>query len=237
MPRRKFNLNILSSHPCTQSWDGMTGTPRARHCQACDKHVHNFAAMTAGEIEKAVRDNEGHLCARIVRRADDSLVTLDAGFRAPAAAGVMLAASLAMGAPAAGQAASSPAKIETARLTGTVLLPNGSGPAVGAQIYLLLGDRTVAKATADEHGEFEVSAKPGSYDVVIARNVLVRSIIRDAALHSGEQSLQPIAVGRQVRDEVFTVTVGELVATYRYPISYLFKHPFRYLKHLPHNFG
>jgi hypothetical protein len=76
----------------------MNGGSRERHCQLCDKQVHNFAAMTAREIEKLVLKSEGKLCARITRREDCSLVTLETQPRVSIAAQVAVSASLALSA-------------------------------------------------------------------------------------------------------------------------------------------
>lgn len=105
MGRDKLSFKPTIASPCEESWTAMQGGSRERHCQLCDKQVHNFAAMTSREIERVVREADGKLCARITRRGDGSLVMLDAGPRASIAAQVVASASLVMS--AAGVAAQS----------------------------------------------------------------------------------------------------------------------------------
>jgi hypothetical protein len=97
--------------------------------------------------------------------------------------------------------------------------------------------QTVAIAHTDALGGFIISAQPGRYDISVGRNILFGVHIHAADLHEGEQSLQPFRLSFQrVSDyDVETVTGGELIATYTYPVSYLFKHPVRYMKHLLHS--
>jgi hypothetical protein len=214
----------------------MDGTLRERHCERCDKLVYNFAAMTSREIEHLVREKDGHLCARVDRRADGSVVSLDGQSQPSMAAGMVLAASLAFGASAGAQSISEAGRSGKAQLTGTVLVADGSEPAVGTSVLLVSDKETVAQTTADAQGHFLLIADPGRYDIVIWQHVLFRSRIPGADLHAGEQSLQPIRVPRFEQPTEYMTTLGEIAVTYKYPISYLFKHPIRYLKHLPHNF-
>jgi hypothetical protein len=216
----------------------MHGTSRERHCEVCEKQVHNFAAMTAAEIERVVREKQGSFCARIVHRADGSFVILDGRSQPSAAAGVVLAASIAFGATVAAQSAPEPSRAAKAQLSGTVLVPDGSGPAVGAQISVVADQKIIAETKADAHGNFEISAEPGRYDINIRQSPLFGKMIAGANLHAGEQSLQPIRTQFGMRGGSGSdfVTMGTVEAIVRYPISYLFKHPVRYLKNLPHNF-
>lgn len=111
MGRDKLSFKATIASPCEESWTAMQGGSRERHCQLCDKQVHNFAAMTSREIERVVREADGKLCARITRRGDGSLVTLDARPRASMAAQVVASASLAMSAASvAAQSSSEPPK-------------------------------------------------------------------------------------------------------------------------------
>jgi len=238
MPRRRLNLKVLNSAPCSQPWDGMQGDERERHCTLCDKQVHNFAAMTTRQIEQLVRDREGHLCARVTYRQDGSIRTIDGHSQPSLAAGIALAASLAFGASAAAETQTVSPEGAKARLTGTILVPDGSRPQVGAVILLRSGEEVVALARTDAQGNFLISAMPGRYDISIGPNVFFGAHIHAADLHEGEQSLPPVRISYLPDHEnSVEITSGELIATYKYPISYLFKHPLRYLKHLPHNFS
>lgn len=109
MSRNRLSFTPAIAKPCEESWAAMAGSARERYCELCDKTVHNFAAMTAAEIERLVARNEGKLCARITRRGDGSLVTLEARPKTPIAAQLVASASLmASAAGLAAQSASSP---------------------------------------------------------------------------------------------------------------------------------
>lgn len=159
-----MKLKVLSSTPCIEAWDTMRGNARERHCEVCDKPVHNFAAMTETQIHELIRKRNGHLCARRVHRADGTLVTLEAAPKPAIAAGVVLAASMVCGAAA---AQSLKDVSPTARLSGTVLVSDGSEPKPHAVVALLDKDKTVAAAQTDEKGQFSFSVVPGHYDILI----------------------------------------------------------------------
>jgi hypothetical protein len=81
MGRKSTMIDAISiPKPCPAEWDSMTGTRRVRHCQECNKNVHNLSAMTRDEAEALIARFEGRLCARIER--DDDGVILDDDFRA-----------------------------------------------------------------------------------------------------------------------------------------------------------
>ncbi len=171
----------------------MEGGARQRHCALCDKDVHNFAAMTAGEIERTVRAADGKLCARITRREDGSLVTLQAQPRVSAAGQWLASASLAVGAAGAfAQSVGEVPKKAEAVLTGTVLMQDGSGPVAGAVVSLRTPDEVAASVKADEHGNFRIVVQPGTYDVLIRQNMLYGTRVFSANLHEGEQSLEAV---------------------------------------------
>jgi hypothetical protein len=227
---RRLRLKIRHAEPCTQSWDAMRGNMKSRHCEACDKQVHNFAGMTASEIRKLLVEKEGRLCARIVRNADGSIETRDQQSKQGMAAGFVLAASLAAG-TAAAQTLDSPTM---ARLSGTVLSPDGSTPMKGILVALIAGEKTAATGQTDQAGNFTLLVEPGKYDVVISRNVFQKSRIPNTELHQGDQIIPPLRFGFDQQTIFETVTMGIVVSTYRYPASYFFKHPLRYLKNIRH---
>ena len=75
---------ISIAAPCHERWEDMTGDDRTRHCGTCEQTIHNIAGMTEVESEALLRSafsDDGspkqHLCARIYRRADGTILTAD----------------------------------------------------------------------------------------------------------------------------------------------------------------
>lgn len=63
--------------PCPADWELMSGDERVRYCPTCEKHVHNFAAMTSGEAVALIRAQGGELCGQLSRHPGGKLVTSD----------------------------------------------------------------------------------------------------------------------------------------------------------------
>jgi hypothetical protein len=209
----------------------MRGTSRERHCDVCDKQVHNLERMTTVEIEALVTGAKGSLCAIITRRADGSLVRLDSRPKPSIAAGIVASASFAVTSVAVAQSVSTN-QPQQAVLTGTVLTPDGSKPVNGAVITLKQQDATVVTTKSDAQGKFRIAARPGSYEIRIRQNVLFGNHVRDANLHVGEQILSAIRTHFDWHDNGQYATMGTVTATISYPVSYVLKHPWRYLGHL-----
>ena len=221
----------------------MTGTSIQRHCQACNKDVHNFAAMSPKAIERAIANAQGRLCARIAHRSDGSVVTGDSSDRSPLiprAATILLSTAISTGIASAQQTPQDNAK---AIVTGTVLAPKGEPLASPAHVAFIANQELVLETVTDSTGKWKAELAPGTYDVIFRNGPLIGERVRSVQLHAGEQSFSNVvehfAYGHLGTEETpeETATVGELVATYRYPISYFLKHPLLYLKHLPHNFS
>ena len=128
-------------------------------------------------------------------------------------------------------------------VTGTVRAPKGDPLTSPAHIAFIANQELVLETITDSNGKWKAELAPGTYDVIFRNGPLIGERVRSVQLHAGEQSFSNVVehfayghLGTEERNEE-TVTLGELVATYRYPISYFFKHPLRYLKHLPHNFS
>ncbi|MBB5342763.1 hypothetical protein HDF10_000713 [Edaphobacter lichenicola] len=199
--------------------------------------------MTSCEIEKLIDITGGHLCARVTHRADGSLVMLDSTDRtslATHAAGLVACMALATGS---GQAQSNPVHTDKAFVSGTLTGAKGDAPPTGAQVIFLANGAVILSTNTDATGHWSAQLDPGTYDVIFRLGPLFGERVNAVQLHAGEQSFAQInahfAYGRlgvEDHSEQFT-TFGEMTATYKYPVSYLFKHPLRYLKHLPHNFS
>ncbi len=65
------------ARPCRADWNAMTGDAQVRLCQSCKKNVYNFSEMTRDEAMRLLLHNEGHLCVRLHRRADGTVITSD----------------------------------------------------------------------------------------------------------------------------------------------------------------
>ncbi len=73
--RRLDQLQIVS--PCSTYWDRMSGDEKKRFCSECNKFVYDFSKMTRRQVEAIVSIHQGRMCARITRRPDGSLLTLE----------------------------------------------------------------------------------------------------------------------------------------------------------------
>ena len=78
-----MNQNFISleelqiAKPCRADWNRMTGDERARFCLSCHKNVYDISQMTREEAQKLIAQNEGHVCVRLYRRPDGTVITSD----------------------------------------------------------------------------------------------------------------------------------------------------------------
>ena len=68
-------LQIAS--PCPAKWEDMNGDDKVRFCSQCQKNVFNISKMNAAEAENLVLQKEGHLCVRMFKRKDGTVLTQD----------------------------------------------------------------------------------------------------------------------------------------------------------------
>ncbi len=61
--------------PCSADWNRMIGDERKRHCSECKLNVYNLSEMTQREAENFLIKTEGHVCLRIYRRGDGTVLT------------------------------------------------------------------------------------------------------------------------------------------------------------------
>jgi carboxypeptidase family protein len=73
--RRIDELKVVS--PCSSDWGRMPGDEKKRFCVECNKFVYDFSQMTRRQVEAIVSIHRGRMCARITRRPDGSLLTLE----------------------------------------------------------------------------------------------------------------------------------------------------------------
>lgn len=69
--------NVRIASPCYASWDAMKGDDRVRFCGDCRLNVYNLSEMSRPEAEKLLQMHEGHLCIRLYKRADGTIITKD----------------------------------------------------------------------------------------------------------------------------------------------------------------
>lgn len=84
MPKR--NLPVINdaidlskvriASPCDASWDDMVGDDTKRHCESCDKSVHNFASMSRAEIGELLQTSD-EVCGHLYMRKDGTFLTAD----------------------------------------------------------------------------------------------------------------------------------------------------------------
>jgi hypothetical protein len=94
-------LQLQIASPCTESWDGMVGDDRVRHCALCKLNVYNVREMTEAEMLELITKTEGRVCVRLYARADGTAITQDcptglAAARRRVLVGVTMAAALAL---------------------------------------------------------------------------------------------------------------------------------------------
>jgi len=85
----------------------MKGDDRVRFCALCSKHVYSISSLTTAEASELIQQAEGHLCVRLYRRKDGTVLTGDCpvGLRYAlrrrlirlATCGILLAAALRSG--------------------------------------------------------------------------------------------------------------------------------------------
>ena len=76
---------IEIASPCTVPWDDMRGDDRVRFCGHCRQNVYNVETLGREEARRLVREREGRVCVRILRRDDGTVVTADCWTRLRAA--------------------------------------------------------------------------------------------------------------------------------------------------------
>lgn len=213
MARRGLPFELSIAKPCGESWAAMQGDGRARHCEHCQKTVHNLAAMTAREIEALVHRSNGGICARITHRADGSLVMQDARPKSPVILQAAATALLTVG--AAGAAAQS--RTESAALPQAgQLLPQGENQASGRTASAKAQQIHPSNTEAQKATEPQPQALMGEVVVVEAPPVELAS---DRAQISALIESQPLA------------TAGEANASQRHSsLAYILRHPIQYAR-------
>ena len=197
--RKLDQLQVVS--PCSTDWDKMSGDEKKRFCSECDKFVYDFSQMTRRQVEAIVSIHRGRVCARITRRPDESLVTLEAppvhpivARRASPVVNATLAAILVLSLPAnainadvsaAQLTVRSDADSDGARIPygggealvgGTVFDPEGA-VIPNAVVKLISDAGAELKTKTSDEGEFTFARVPfGSYIMLIEAQGFYRHV-------------------------------------------------------------
>lgn len=98
LPLAQVQLDDLRiASPCSMRWEDMAGDARARHCGSCRLNVYDISEMTQAEASELILKHEGHLCVRLHKRADGTVITKNCpvGMRRVRHAAIRLCGSLA----------------------------------------------------------------------------------------------------------------------------------------------
>ncbi len=217
--------------PCEESWAGMEGGARQRHCQLCNKQVRNFAAMTPREIERAVVETGGRLCARITRRADGTLVMQERRPRASVAAGWVASASLVAGAAGLGAQTAGGSSAEQPASGHATLFGKA---AQSTLISVRSQGVVVADTSSNPEGDFYLSVTPGTYDLELSQGTSKTTML-GVTLVEDEQLILNLPISTTV--EVQTVateysSTGGALASTRFSFLWIIRHPISYIKYL-----
>lgn len=76
--QNRYSLNVIDiPRPCPADWTAMHGNDQVRFCDHCKLNVYNLSEMTRPQAEKLLLEKEGHLCVRLYRRMDGTVITAD----------------------------------------------------------------------------------------------------------------------------------------------------------------
>jgi hypothetical protein len=187
----------------------MAGDERVRHCTLCELNVYNFADMTRDEVRDLLMQTEGRVCARMVRRADGTLLTRDCPTglralrrRASRMATAVIAAMLALSGVAFGRTPDrmrvkrngSKVKIETMRASttqpaafnGIVEVDGSSLP--GATVTITSEATNTTRTTVtDADGRFVAPRlDPGDYSVRVELSGFAPAVISHLPLQANQ---------------------------------------------------
>jgi hypothetical protein len=223
MSRLPFELSI--PEPCRQSWHEMSGTASERHCASCKKTVHNLATLTPRRIEHLIHSSNGHLCARVTRREDGSLVTADKAKKTASLRSAFVLASALTSSPAIAQDAVRPQAIVRGNFVPS-LNQNWTAPGASREVLFIQNDKAILTISTDAAGKFTATLPPGTYDVVFRRGIMFGERIKRVDFHSGLQEFGVIQgefnyghLAEVDRPEQDFATTGVLVSIPAYRIN------------------
>jgi hypothetical protein len=71
MSKRNLIDSIEVKSPCSENWDEMTGSDKARFCSHCTLEVNNLSALTRKQAMRLVRRSNGRICVRYIKNPVD----------------------------------------------------------------------------------------------------------------------------------------------------------------------
>ncbi len=202
MSRLPFNLAI--ANPCQQPWHEMHGTGTQRHCDSCNKIVHNLASLTPRQIERLIHDSDGNVRARITRRQDGTIAIapLEPSLYAASA---ILAASL-LSPTMSAQESKTPA---VTTITGFV--QDQAGAMIPhATVKLVRPDLTEITAQTDDQGSYAIVCPMGTYTFRVEMPGFSSSV-QPIAVDGRHESLPPIIL------QFVGIEMGDIVVIDRRP--------------------
>jgi hypothetical protein len=197
MSRLPFEISV--AQPCTQQWSEMTGSNVRRHCQSCNKQVHNIAAMTPRQVERLIDETGGRFCARISHDSDGSFVTLPT-VENRHVAHFVLAAALSVGTSLVAQSTSDH---KTGAVTGIIKNPFGV-PIEGAKVEVVQPGEAAISTITNKDGVYKLEAPRGAHTLE-ASSPGFGSYMFPAKLTRHIQSIPPITL------RVGEVLTGDIV--------------------------
>jgi hypothetical protein len=197
MSRLPFELSVAK--PCQEQWSAMTGTSSARYCGACNKTVHNLAAMTPRQISRLVRNSGGSFCARVTLTEGGKLKTGESPRSIYPAAAILASALL-----ASPQMPAQSIESHTSSISGKVT--DGTGEAAtNATVYVQHNGNRFGSVRTDAMGRYEINAPAGDYQLFISSPGFLQSDIHVGISQSAHE-VPPVVL--QVGE-----LLGEVVVT------------------------
>ena len=74
------NEDLEIAEPCSKAWGEMRGDEKRRHCDHCDKSVHNISEMTEAEATALVSGDFERVCVRYRCDSGGEIEFKDRGF-------------------------------------------------------------------------------------------------------------------------------------------------------------
>jgi hypothetical protein len=261
MSRARLPFEMKIAEPCIRSWDEMTGTAGQRHCESCQKQVHNFAAMTRGQIERLVVSTGGNFCARITHNRDGDPIILHHELKQSSSAVLALSATLLLAPAGLAQAPSSsqsrtaqsdtpsvPPLLNTNTAISGVVTDNQGAILVSSTVTLLQKGSVLGTTKTNGAGQFEFAVLPGEYQIQLISTGFAPSsrsvVVNNGRVEVSDMSLTPGAdISMQVTALSLdsSTTMGAMVSTISYGPwykrwGYRLRHPITYTEYLLHKF-